>query len=74
MTHPASNDVIGCLQALSGMLTRVKTKYGSFPEMIEHPDWDEARTGMAIRLIKSLREHMEAVEKELDDHVTGKFG
>jgi hypothetical protein len=56
------------------MLTRVKTEYGSFPEMVEHPDWDEGRTTLVFGLISSLREHLENVEKELADHVNSKFG
>ena len=72
--YPASDDVVVWLQSLSGMLTRVKTQYGSFPEMVEHPDWDEGRTDLVLRLIGSLREHLQNVEKELSDHVNGKFG
>jgi hypothetical protein len=72
--HPASDEVIVWLQSLSGMLTKIKTEYGSFPEMVEHPDWDESRTDLALRLISALREHLEKIERELGDHVNGKFG
>jgi hypothetical protein len=72
--HPASDDVIVCLRSLSGTLTRIKTEYGSFPEMVEHPDWDEGRTDLALRLIGALREHLEQIEMELSNHVQGKFG
>ncbi len=72
--YPASDDVVVWLQSLSGMLTRVKTQYGSFPEMVEHPNWDEGRTDLVLRLIGSLREHLRNVEKEFSVHVNGKFG
>src|ERR1043165_7232852 len=55
-TYPAADDVIVWLKSLSGMLTRVRTQYGSFPEMVEHPDWDGGRTEFALNLIKSLRD------------------
>jgi hypothetical protein len=72
--HPASDEVIVWLQSLSGMLTKIKTEYGSFPEMVEHPDWDEGRTDIALRLIGALREHLQTIETELAADVKGKFG
>lgn len=73
-SYPASDDVIVWLQSLSGMLTRVHSEYGSFPEMVEHPDWDEGRTDLALQLIVNLREHLTKVEEELKSHVNRKFG
>ena len=72
--HPASRDFTKWLQGLSGHLTSVKTEYGSFTAMAEHPDWDERRTEFVIRLIGSLRDHLGTAEKELPDHVNSKFG
>lgn len=72
--YQASNDFTRWLQGLSGFLTGVKTDYGSFTAMAEHPDWDEGRTEFVIRLISSLRDHLGIAEKELADHVKSKFG
>ena len=39
----ASDDFIVWAQSLSGMLTKMRTEYGSTQELLEHPDWDEAK-------------------------------
>lgn len=72
--YPASDELVVWLQSLSGMLTKVKTEYGSISQLVEQPDWDGSRTDLVLRLLTSLREHIEDVEKELSDHVRGKFG
>ena len=72
--HPASSDLFMWLQGLSGFFTTAKNQYGSFAEMIEHPDWDEGRTDLAINVIGRLREQLQQAEKELSDHVNAKFG
>ena len=36
--HPASDEVVAWLQGISGMLTRVNADYGSFTDLIEHPE------------------------------------
>ena len=69
-----SGDVITWLKGLSGALTHVKTEYGSFAEMIEHTDWDDGNTELLIRLVGSVRDHLESIERELVQHVNSKFG
>ena len=35
---PASDEYVVWAHSLSGMLTNIKTTYGSVGEMVEHPD------------------------------------
>jgi hypothetical protein len=72
--HPASDEFIVWAQSLSGMLTKMRTEYGSISEMVERPEWDGAKTDLALKLLKTLRTNLTKVEKELASHVNGKFG
>jgi hypothetical protein len=72
--YPASDEFIVWAQSLSGMLTKMRTEYGSVSEMVERSDWDEAKTDLALKLLKTLRTNLTKVEKELANHVNGKFG
>lgn len=47
---PASDEYVVWAQSLSGMLTKIKTTYGSVSEMVEHPDWDESKTQFFLLL------------------------
>ena len=71
---PASDEYVVWAQSLSGMLTKIKTSYGSVSEMVESVEWDEAKTQYFQQLIKSLHRHLAKVDKELTDHVSGKSG
>jgi hypothetical protein len=71
---PASDEYVVWAQSLSGMLTKIKTTYGSVSEMVEHPEWDEGQTEYFLQLIKSLHRHLAATDKELTGHVKGKGG
>ena len=72
--YPASDEFIVWAQSLSGMLTKLRTEYGSMAEMVECPQWDRARTDFALKLLKTLRTHVTKAEKELANHVKGQFG
>ncbi len=71
---PASDEFVVWAQSLSGMLTKIKTTYGSVSEMVEHPEWDEGKTRYFLQLVKGLRRHLVTVDKELSEHVSGKSG
>lgn len=71
---PASDEFIVWAQSLSGMLTKMRTDYGSISEMVECPEWDEAKTDVALKLLRSLKFHLGKIEKELSSHVSGKLG
>lgn len=73
-SYPASDEFIVWAQSLSGMLTEMRTKYGGIAEMVERSDWDGAKTDLALKLLKTLRTNLTKVEKELANHVSGKFG
>ncbi len=70
----ASDKFIAWEQSLSGMLTTMKTEYGSISSMVERADWDGAKTDFALTLLRSLRSNITKLEKELSDHVNGKSG
>jgi hypothetical protein len=72
--YPASDEFIVWAQSLSGMLTKMRVEYGSISEMVERPDWNGAKTELALKLLKTLRTNLTKVEKELASHVSGKFG
>lgn len=74
MAFSASDDFIGWAQSLSGLLTTIRTEYGSMPEMVENSRWDEGRTHLALSLVKSLRAQLIKIEKELAQHVIEKYG
>jgi transcription termination factor NusB len=71
---PASDEYVVGAQSLSGMLTKIKTTYGSVSEMVEHAEWDEGQTRYFLQLIKGLHRHLAKVDKELSEHVSGKGG
>ena len=71
---PASDDFIAWAQSLSGLLTKMRTEFGSMSEMVEHPAWDESRTQYALSLIGSLQKQLTQVHEELKTHVSEKFG
>lgn len=52
----------------------MKTEYGGISEMVERPDWDDSKTKPMLNLLKALKLNISKVEKELNDHVRGKFG
>lgn len=70
----ASDEFISWAQGLSGMLTTIRTKYGSTDRMIQRSDWDEGKTGLALNVLRSLRTNISKLEKEFAHHVSGKFG
>ncbi len=72
--YMASDEFIVWLESLSGMLTKIKTKYGGIVALVEHPDWDENRTMHAARLVRALRHHLRSIDEELTDYVKEKFG
>jgi hypothetical protein len=72
--YPTSDEFIVWAQSLSGMLTKMRTEYGSISEMVERPDWDDGKTDLALKLLKTLRTNLTRVEKELANHVNSKFG
>jgi hypothetical protein len=72
--YPVSDEFIVWAQSLSGMLTKMRTEYGSISEMVERSDWDGSKTDLALKLLKTLRTNLTKVEKELTSHVDGKFG
>lgn len=74
MAFPASDEFITWAQSLSGMLTTIRTRFGSMPEMVESHEWDEGRTQIALSLITSLKARLAQIEKELADHVSDKYG
>ena len=74
MPFAASDEFIAWAQSLSGLLTTMRTEYGSMPEMVESPEWDEGRTMLALSLVKSLSTHLAKIEKEFASHVNDKYG
>ena len=74
MAFTASDSFISWAQSLSGLLTTIRTEYGSMPEMVESPAWDEGRTMVALNLVKSLGSQLAKVETELENHVNEKYG
>lgn len=70
----ASDEFIVWAQSLSGMLTRIRTQYGSLAEMLESPEWDENKTEYAVRLMKSLHSHLRDIETEMSSHAREKYG
>jgi hypothetical protein len=70
----ASDEFIVWAQSLSGMLTKIRQRYGSISEMLEHPDWNEDKTGIICRLVHSLYEDMQIIDMEMTNHVNDKIG
>lgn len=70
----ASDEFIAWAQGVSGMLTSIRTRFGSVSDMVEHPNWDESSTRYVMSLIGSLRSHLADIDEELSNHVREKFG
>lgn len=71
---PASDEFIAWAQSLSGLLTKIRTEFGSMSEMAEHPAWEESRTQYALSIVGSLQKQLTQVHEELATHVSEKFG
>jgi hypothetical protein len=71
---PASDEFIVWAHSLSGMLTRIRSDFGTVAEMVEHPAWDEGKTRYALSLVKSLHNHLAQIDEELSTHVNEKYG
>jgi len=42
--------------------------------MVEHHEWDEGKTNLALNLLVGLSKEIDNVKKELSRHVAEKFG
>ena len=73
-SFPASHSVIRMLTNLSGLMTKIKTTYGSIEEMIEHPDWDEGKTEFCLSLTKAIHRNIQEMDEGLSRHVKEKYG
>lgn len=74
MAGKASDQFIVWLQSVSGMLTTIRTEYGSVEELLEHPEWDESRTILTQSLVNALHAHIREIDEELTEHVSQKYG
>ena len=72
--YPASEELIVWAQSLSGMLTKIETRYCGIAEMVESHEWDDNATLYFQQLIRGLKRHIETMEQELEDHVSEKYG
>jgi|GEM_PF-1837208 len=72
--YTASDEFITWAQSLSGMLTSIRTNFGSVGEMLESSEWNENRTLYALALVKSLHQHLNEIDKEFSRHVREKYG
>jgi hypothetical protein len=70
--HAASDEFLVWAQSLSGMLTRLRTRYGSVEEMLEHPDWDEGKNEYLLQLIRLLHMDLGKMAEEMGAHVQSK--
>lgn len=68
----ASHEFIVWAESLSGMLTSLRTSYGSTEEMLERPDWDESKTEYLLELVRCLRDDLTMLDEEMRDHVEAK--
>ena len=68
----ASDDLITWASSLSAMLTTIRTRYHSGAEMLESPEWDEARTLHALQMIHGIQSSLKQLESEMRDHVNDK--
>ena len=72
--HPASTEVVSWAQSLGGLLTVLRKRYGSVADMLEHPDWDEGKTPLALALITSVHKELGKFQSEMESHVNEKCG
>lgn len=68
----ATEEFIVWAQSLSGMLTTLRTSYGSTEEMLEHPDWNEGKTEYLLQLVQCLHSDLKALDEEMSEHVKAK--
>jgi hypothetical protein len=70
--HIASDEFLVWAESLSGMLTSLRTTYGTTEELLEHADWDEGKTEYLLRLVHCLRADLTALSEEMKEHVKTK--
>jgi hypothetical protein len=68
----ASDEFIVWAESLSGMLTSLRTSYGTTEEMLEHPDWNEGKTGYLLQLVHCLHTDLTMLDEEMSEHVKAK--
>lgn len=68
----ASDEFIVWAESLSGMLTSLRTSYGTIEEMLEHPDWDDSRTEYLLQLVQCLHSDLALLDEEMNEHVEAK--
>jgi hypothetical protein len=67
-----SDEFIVWAESLSGMLTSLRTSYGSTEEMLEHSDWNEGRTEYLLQLVQCLHSDLRRLDEEMSEHVKAK--
>lgn len=72
--YHVSDAFIRWAQSLSGMLTTIRAENGSAAEMLEHPQWDEGKTQLALALVASLNQELSVLHAEIACHVKEKYG
>jgi hypothetical protein len=70
--HLASDEFTAWAQSMSGMLTRLRTSYGSTEEMLEHHDWNDGKSEYLLQLVKSLHSDLRTLDEEMSEYVTTK--
>lgn len=70
--HLASDEFIVWAQSLSGMLTMLRTSYGSTVEMLEHPDWNDGKSEYLLQLVRCLHSDLRTLDEEMSEHVETK--
>jgi hypothetical protein len=70
----ASDNVVKSLESITGFLAHAKAEYGSAAEMAERADWDSARNGYVLSLLKGLKKEIARFTTEFKDHVESQTG
>jgi hypothetical protein len=71
-SHAASDSYLRWAESVSGMLTGIKTEYGTVGQMLEDANWDDGKTDYAVRLTLALRDTITKIAAEMTGHVQGK--
>lgn len=65
----ASDEIIQWLERVAGMLAHVRGEYGGVENLLQHPQWDTAKSHYVASLLKALKRDIGRISSEFTEHV-----
>lgn len=73
MPHKKSREFIQWASELNAFCTKIRQDYENAGELVEDPEWNDDHTPIATSLLKSLKNSIVKIEKEVRSHVEKRY-